>query len=215
MLPVLAALPMLVPAAATSLYLTGIDAFAGIARWDAAHPEVFYGSFAAALALNVAAVVEGVHRYRVNHDANERRRIRMAVYTGVPGVLAYAVKDGVPIVAQLFGAHAPVYPTGIAISLQALVLLPAFGMVWIGSISEVRRQHKLRSQTRAQGTALAARPGSRRRAERAGLQQRASGNLHGGFAACLSPCFVPPHPARRRAASGSLAGSSLSPASCT
>ena len=37
-----------------------------------------------------------------NHDANERRRIRMAVYTAVPGVLAYAIRDGAPIVAQLF-----------------------------------------------------------------------------------------------------------------
>ena len=38
----------------------------------------------------------------------------MAVYTGVPGVIAYAIKDGVPIVAQLAGLSAPHYPTGAA-----------------------------------------------------------------------------------------------------
>ena len=51
---------------------------------------------------------KGVYRYQFNHDANERRRIRMAVYTAVPGVIGYAIKDGVPIVAMLAGAAHPV-----------------------------------------------------------------------------------------------------------
>ena len=34
----------------------------------------------------------------------------MAVYTAVPGVLAYALKDGIPIVATLFNLAAPAYP---------------------------------------------------------------------------------------------------------
>ena len=135
--PLAAALPMIVPAIGTSLYLAGANGFAGLARWDAAHGNVFYASFAAALGLNVAAVIEGVYRYRFNHDANERRRIRMAVYTAVPGVFAYAIRDGVPIVAQLFGRPVPVYSGGIAIALNALVLLPAFGLVYAVGVARV------------------------------------------------------------------------------
>ena len=101
--PFVAAAPMLVLATATSLYLVGVDSMRDLALWDAAHPAAYYGSFALALAINVAAIVEGVYRYKFNHDANERRRIRMAVYTAVPGVFAYALKDGVPIVAMLMG----------------------------------------------------------------------------------------------------------------
>jgi eukaryotic-like serine/threonine-protein kinase len=135
--PLLAAAPMLVPALGTGLYLAGVDAAGGLARWDAAHPNVFYASFAAALGINVLAVVEGVYRYRYNHDANERRRIRMAVYTAVPGVFAYAIKDGVPIVAQLFERPVPVYPAAWAVLLQALVLLPAFGLVYAVGVARV------------------------------------------------------------------------------
>ena len=135
--PLMAAAPMIVPAVGTGLFLAGVDGAAGLARWDAAHPSVFYASFAAALGINVAAVVEGVYRYRYNHDANERRRIRMAVYTAVPGVFAYAIKDGVPIVAQLFERPVPVYPTAWAVLLQALVLLPAFGLVYAVGVARV------------------------------------------------------------------------------
>ena len=42
-------------------------------------------------------MLEGAYRYRFNHNANERRRIRMALYTAVPGILAYAIRDGIPI----------------------------------------------------------------------------------------------------------------------
>ena len=100
--PIVAALPLFVPALGTALYLAGVDAARGLAVWDATHPGVYYAAFACALAINVLAVLEGAYRYRVNHNANERRRIRMALYTAVPGVLAYAVRDGIPIVAQLF-----------------------------------------------------------------------------------------------------------------
>ena len=71
-------------------------------------------------------IAEVVHRYRTNRDGSERRRIRMAVYTAVPGVVAYAVKDGVPIFARLAGLEAPVYHGSTIIGLQALVLMPAF-----------------------------------------------------------------------------------------
>jgi serine/threonine-protein kinase len=135
--PLLATLPMLVPAAGTALFLTGVDAAAPLARWDAAHPGVFYGSFAVALALNVAAVFEGAYRYKFNHDANERRRIRMAIYTAVPGVLAFAVLDGVPIIAQLVGAPPPRFPLPLVKVLQTLILLPAFGLVYAVGVARV------------------------------------------------------------------------------
>jgi len=135
-LPFVAAAPMLIAAACTSLYLVGVDGLRDAAMWDAANGWAYYGSFAAALALNVAAVVEGVFRYR-NHDANERRRIQMAVYTAVPGVFAYAVKDGVPIVAMLTGAAVPMYPWGVTAFLQLLVLLPAFGLTYAVGVARV------------------------------------------------------------------------------
>jgi len=57
-------------------------------------------------AVEHVALAEGVYRYRFNHDANERRRIRMSVYTAVPGITAFAIKDGLPIVAMLSGVAA-------------------------------------------------------------------------------------------------------------
>jgi predicted Ser/Thr protein kinase len=135
--PVLAAMPMLALSAATGLYLTGVDSARTIARWDAQHPGAYFGSFSVALAINVAAIVEGVYRYRFNHDANERRRIRMAVYTAVPGVFAYAIKDGLPIVAELAGRAAPAVSTPWMVFLQTLVLLPAFGLVYAVGVERV------------------------------------------------------------------------------
>ena len=90
---------MLVLATATSLYLVGVESMRDCALWDAAHPGVVLRIVRAGARRSTSlALVEGVYRYQVNHDANERRRIRMAVYTAVPGVFAYALKDGVPIV---------------------------------------------------------------------------------------------------------------------
>ena len=136
-LPLLAAAPMIVPSLMTVLYLTGVGAAAEVALWDATHPGVFYASFATALGINVLAVVEGTYRYRFNHDANERRRIRMALYTAVPGVVAYAIKDGVPVVGALAGWSIPPYPPLVFITLQALVLLPAFGLVYAVGVERV------------------------------------------------------------------------------
>jgi tRNA A-37 threonylcarbamoyl transferase component Bud32 len=135
--PFVAAAPMLVAAAATSLDLVGVESMRDLALWDASHPGAYYGSFALALAINVLALAEGVYRYKFNHDGNERRRIRMAVYTAVPGVFAYAVKDGVPITAMLLGAAAPSYPWPITAFLQLLVLLPAFGLTYAVGVARV------------------------------------------------------------------------------
>jgi hypothetical protein len=135
--PVLAAIPLIVPAIGTAAFLVGIESFAALAVWDATHPNVFYAAFAIALGINVLAVLEGVYRYGFNHNANERRRIRMALYTAVPGVLAYAVRDGVPIVASLAGRASPEYPAGLLILLDLLVLLPAFGLVYAVGVAHV------------------------------------------------------------------------------
>ncbi len=137
LVPFLAAAPMLVLSAATGLYLAGLNAARDLAVWDAAHPSVFYGSFAWALAINVAALMEGVYRYRFNHKANERRRIRVAVYTAVPGVFAYALKDGVPLIAALGARTMAAYPLWMVVVLQALVLMPAFGLVYAVGVERV------------------------------------------------------------------------------
>ncbi len=135
--PLLAAAPLFGPALMTGLYLAGVDSVHGLAVWDATHPGVYYGAFAVALAINVLAVAEGAFRYRVNRDANERRRIRMALYTAVPGILAYAIRDGIPIVAQLFKSDGPEYPGAVTVVLDALVLLPAFGLVYAVGVAHV------------------------------------------------------------------------------
>ena len=135
--PLLAAAPLIFPASATALYLTGVDPALRFSVWDALHPGVYHAAFASALGINLLAVAEGTYRYRFNHDANERRRIRMALYTAVPGVLAYAVRDGVPIVASLAGAEHPEYPAFIVALLDALVLLPAFGLVYAVGVAHV------------------------------------------------------------------------------
>ena len=135
--PFVAAAPMLVLATATSLFLVGVEGARNLALWDAAHPGVYFGSFALALGINVFTLFEGVRRYQSNHDANERRRIRMAVYTAVPGVVAYAIKDGVPIVALLAGAAMPVFPWPVVAFLQFLVLLPAFGLTYAVGVARV------------------------------------------------------------------------------
>jgi hypothetical protein len=135
--PLLAAVPLILPALATAIFLVGVDAMLPFAVWDATHQGVYLAAFAIALAINLLAVAEGAYRYRFNHNANERRRIRMALYTAVPGVLAYAVRDGIPIVAALAGVEAPRYAGPVVVLLDALVLLPAFGLVYAVGVAHV------------------------------------------------------------------------------
>jgi hypothetical protein len=135
--PLLVALPLAGPALMTGLYVAGVESARPLAVWDASHPGVYYTAFACALGINVLAVAEGAYRYRVNRDGNERRRVRMALYTAVPGVLAYTIRDGVPIVATLAGVGVPRYPAPLAIVLDGLVLLPAFGVVYAVGVAHV------------------------------------------------------------------------------
>jgi hypothetical protein len=136
-IPIVAAIPLVGPAFVTALYMAGVDSVRPMAVWDASNPGVYYAAFACALSINVVAVLEGSNRYRVNLNASERRRIRMALYTAVPGVFAYAVRDGIPIVATLLGLEGPDYPNALRIVLDGLVLLPAFGLVYAVGVAHV------------------------------------------------------------------------------
>ncbi|MGB2715873.1 MAG: protein kinase [Vicinamibacterales bacterium] len=136
-IPFIAAAPMIVPSLATALYLCGVTSMRELAVWDANHPEVFYASAAGAMVLNLLVLIEGVFRYRWNHDANERRRVRMALYTAVPGVLAYTVKDGASIFASVTDTPAPIYSWPVLAILQMFVLLPAFGLVYAVGVARV------------------------------------------------------------------------------
>jgi tRNA A-37 threonylcarbamoyl transferase component Bud32 len=135
--PFVAAAPMIAPSLATALYLCGVSAARDLAVWDALHPEVFYASAAVAMLVNLLVLIEGVFRYRWNRDGNERRRVRMALYTAVPGVLAYTVKDGASILASVTDTVAPAYPWPVLAVLQVFVLLPAFGLVYAVGVARV------------------------------------------------------------------------------
>ena len=106
-------------------------------RGSRLHGWTFEASFALALAVNVLIVVEGIARYRVNLDADERRRIQIVVFTGVPAVFAYALKTGIPLRAR---AARPADRAAVARSkrvLQAIVLLPAFGLPYAVAVRHV------------------------------------------------------------------------------
>jgi hypothetical protein len=131
-----ASLPMFIISLVTSAFLSGSDAALPALSWLAMHGWTFEASFAIALAANVLIVIEGIGRYRVNLDANERRRIQIVVYTGVPAVFAYALKTGLPIVFGLLGMPIEL-PWPIEALLQAIVLLPAFGLPYAVAVEHV------------------------------------------------------------------------------
>lgn len=131
-----ASIPMFVIGSVTAVFLLGSDATLPALSWIAMHGWTFEASFALALAANVLIVVEGINRYRVNLDANERRRIQIVVYTGVPAVFAYALKTGIPILLGLLGRPVEL-PWLIEAVLQAIVLLPAFGLPYAVAVRHV------------------------------------------------------------------------------
>jgi tRNA A-37 threonylcarbamoyl transferase component Bud32 len=134
--PFVVAAPMFVLTTSTALFLVGGDAVLPIVVWDAAHPALYFGSFALAVAMNVAAVAESVTRFRRNADPGERRRIKIAVVTIVPGVLAFAVKEGVPTLGLLLGRDWAL-PWWMTLALQIVVLLPAIGLAYAVAVHRV------------------------------------------------------------------------------
>jgi predicted Ser/Thr protein kinase len=129
-LPLIVAAPMLVLSAGTGLFVAGVDGLAGMAAWDARHPAVFFTSFAAALGVNIAAMVEAVWRYRHNPDLDERRRVAVATITLAIATLAYTIKDGVPALAIALMGTSMTYPWWVTLPLYLVVTLPAVGVTY-------------------------------------------------------------------------------------
>jgi hypothetical protein len=131
-----ACIPMLVISLTSAAFLSGADGVLPTLSWFATHGWTFEASFALCLAVNVLIVIEGINRYRVNLDADERRRIQIVVYTGVPAVFAYALKTGIPLLLGLAGRPTEL-PWPIEAFLQAIVLLPAFGLPYAVAVRHV------------------------------------------------------------------------------
>ena len=130
------AAPMLAVSLLSAAFLLGIDAARPLLGWFAAHGWTFEASFALALAANLLIVVEGVDRFRHTIDANERRRIQIVVFTGVPAVFAYAIKIGVPLLSSFAGRTVEL-PWPIELILQVIILLPAFGLPYAVAVRRV------------------------------------------------------------------------------
>jgi tRNA A-37 threonylcarbamoyl transferase component Bud32 len=135
-LPVLVALPMMVPAAGTALFLAGVDGMVDAAAWDASHPAVFYASFAGGLVINIAAMLEGVWRYKHNPDPLDRRRVAVATCTLVLAVTAFTVKDGLPALAALTGRTMH-YPWWGTLPLHLLTAFAGVGITYAVAVHRV------------------------------------------------------------------------------
>ena len=133
---VAACVPMLIIGVTSAAFLNGFDGALPALSWFATHGWTFEASFALCLAVNVVIVIEGINRYRVNLDANERRRIQIVVFTGVPAVFAYALKTGIPLLFGLLGWPIEM-PWPVEAFLQAIVLLPAFGLPYAVAVRHV------------------------------------------------------------------------------
>jgi GAF domain-containing protein len=131
-----ACIPMLIISITSAAFLSGADGALPLLSWFAMHGWTFEASFALCLAVNVLIVVEGIRRYRVNLDADERRRIQIVVFTGVPAVFAYALKTGIPLLLGLAGRPTEL-PWPIEALLQAIILLPAFGLPYAVAVRHV------------------------------------------------------------------------------
>jgi eukaryotic-like serine/threonine-protein kinase len=134
--PVVVALPMVIPAVGTALFLAGADGMLEAAAWDASHPDVFYASFAGGLLLNIAAMIEGVWRYKHNPDLLERRRVAVATCTLVLATVAFTIKDGVPAVYEMAGASV-VLPWWLNLSMHLLTALAGAGITYSVAVHRV------------------------------------------------------------------------------
>jgi len=131
-----AAVPMFIIGALSAAFLSGVDAVLPALTWLAERAWTFDACFALGLGANVLIVIEGIGRYRQNPDANERRRIQIVVFTGVPAVFAYALKTGIPLLFSLLGRPVEL-PWLLEAPLQAIVLLPAFGLPYAVAVRHV------------------------------------------------------------------------------
>jgi GAF domain-containing protein/predicted Ser/Thr protein kinase len=135
--PYVVALPLIIPALLTGLFVCGVDSLAGAAAWDAAHPALFFGTFAAGLAINIGAMLEGVFRYKRNADPQERRRLAVAVLTLFIGTLAFTIRDGIPVLTAALGGTRFTWPWWFTLPLCLLVSLPAIGVTYAVAVHRV------------------------------------------------------------------------------
>ena len=134
--PFIAAAPMIGMSLMTGLFLAGWDGALHAAAWDATHTQVYYLSFALALAINILAVVEGVKRYRLQ-EPHQQQRIRVALWTTIPGVFAFAARDGLPALVLLLTGQTYQLPWVLGAFVQALVLLPPVGVTYAVAFDRV------------------------------------------------------------------------------
>jgi eukaryotic-like serine/threonine-protein kinase len=130
-------LPMLVPNVLAAAYLLGVDGVGAPVVWAGARPWIWATSFVVAVAGNVAIVLEGLQRYLHNPDANERRRIQVVVYTGVPAALAWAVQEGAPMLGALVTGRPIPLPWELSAVLHAVMLLPAVGLPYAVAVTRI------------------------------------------------------------------------------
>ncbi len=128
--------PMLINELAAALFLLGVDAALPLLSWLAARRWTFDLAFALALASVVGIAMEGVGRYRRNPDATERRRIQIVVLTGVPAVLAFAARAAPALLSSWLGTPLE-WPWALSVGLEAIVLLPAFGLPYAVAVRHV------------------------------------------------------------------------------
>jgi GAF domain-containing protein len=121
--------PLLAIGLLSSAYLLGLDQAGPLLAWFAAHPWLYSLAFGLGLLVNFLLVLDGVHRYRINPDAAERRRIETVVVTAVPATLAYAIGTGLPVVASAFGWTVR-FPWPLAMTLQFITVLSAVGLAY-------------------------------------------------------------------------------------
>ncbi|MGD9903246.1 MAG: protein kinase [Vicinamibacterales bacterium] len=131
------ATPLIVANGLAALYLVGVDAVAAPLGWLAARPLLWTATFILAVAANAAIVVEGFARYRRNPDVNERRRIMVVVYTGVPGALAWAISEMLPVAGSLLVGRPVQLPWELTVILTAAMLLPAVGLPYAVAVRQV------------------------------------------------------------------------------
>jgi predicted Ser/Thr protein kinase len=135
--PLVLAAPLLVMSAGTAAYLAGFEGAEGLASWDADHGRVYFATFAAGLSLNVLTAFDAYRRFCRMTDLNERRRIQIATYLLVPGVMAYGAYEGLPVVTSVVTGRRVDLPHGLTFVLQLIAGLPAVGLAYIVAVHRV------------------------------------------------------------------------------
>jgi len=128
--PLLVTAPIVVTSLLTGLFVSGADRLIGAAAWDASHPSFFLANFALGLAMNGAVATELVSRFRRLTDANDRRRITLAIGSTVVGMAAYFIQAGVPTMSAIVTGRAVSWPWWLALPLNVVSALPAVGLTY-------------------------------------------------------------------------------------